>query len=95
MAELTSRRPTDQPQPPTNMPLTSGGEATVGSGEDFPQRMRTSQAARYLGLSARTLEKWRLTGDGPPFVKLGRAVIYERQYLDDWVDAHRCASTSN
>jgi hypothetical protein len=38
--------------------------------------LTTSQAAQRLGLSVSTLCKWRLTGDGPTFVKLGASVRY-------------------
>ena len=35
-----------------------------------------SAAAKWLGLSVMTLRKARMTGNGPPFVKLGGAVRY-------------------
>jgi hypothetical protein len=38
--------------------------------------MPVSRAAEYLGLSKRTLNKWRLTGDGTQFAKLGRRIFY-------------------
>lgn len=44
----------------------------------------TRVAAHYLGLSHHTLEIWRHKGEGPPFVKLGRAVRYRRDVLDQW-----------
>lgn len=57
---------------------------------------RTPEAANYLGLAASTLEKKRLTGDGPEFVKLGgRAVGYDIIALDAWLDAQRRRSTSD
>ncbi|MEM7170433.1 MAG: helix-turn-helix domain-containing protein [Pseudomonadota bacterium] len=63
--------------------------------EIFPLRMRTIQAAEYTGLSPRTFEKLRLSGDGPIYAKIGRAVIYERADLDAWLAAHKRASTSD
>jgi len=36
------------------------------------RRLRTRAAADYIGYSESTLEKKRLTGDGPPFIRLGR-----------------------
>lgn len=45
--------------------------------------LSTSQAAVLLGISARTLEAWRLTGGGPPFRKLGtRCVRYHPDELE-------------
>ena len=57
--------------------------------------LRTDEAAEYCGLAKSTLEKKRLTGDGPPFVRLGvRAVGYDRNALDNWLDSRSCTSTS-
>ena len=57
---------------------------------------RTPEAANYLGLAASTLEKKRLTGDGPRFVKIsGRAVGYDIQDLDLWLDGRKRNSTSD
>ncbi len=59
------------------------------------QRLRTPAAANYLGLAPRTLEKMRLTGDGPPYYKLGRAVVYDTRDLDRWVEGRARRSTSD
>ena len=44
------------------------------------------QAAEYLGSKDRTLERWRHCGGGPPFVKVGRRVMYRLADLDAWLD---------
>ena len=52
--------------------------------------LRTRPAARYVGLSASTLEKMRLNGGGPKFIRLGgRAIGYDVRDLDDWLDLQR------
>lgn len=52
--------------------------------------LRTPGAAEYLGLAESTLEKMRITGVGPRFIRLGgRAVGYDRQDLDAWLDHQR------
>ena len=58
--------------------------------------LRTHEAAEYVGLRPSTLEKRRLLGDGPRFVRLGgRAVGYPVEELDRWLESlHRCSSTS-
>jgi hypothetical protein len=48
-------------------------------------RLKTREAVKYLGLSSSTLEKKRLTGDGPVFCKCGRSVRYDIQDLDKYV----------
>jgi excisionase family DNA binding protein len=52
------------------------------------------EAAKVMRLSPRTLERHRLTGTGPRFVKAGRRVLYRRSDLDAWADQHTFASTS-
>ncbi|RUW86739.1 DNA-binding protein [Mesorhizobium sp. M8A.F.Ca.ET.059.01.1.1] len=46
--------------------------------------LNTAQAAFYVGLSQRTLEKMRLQGHGPQFRKHGRFVRYHIDELDAW-----------
>ena len=47
--------------------------------------MSSSIAAEYLGVSIKSLEKWRLLREGPPYVKLGRAVRYRQIDLDAYM----------
>jgi len=46
--------------------------------------LNTKQAAHYVGLSRRTLEKMRLEGRGPASRKHGRIVRYHIADLDAW-----------
>jgi len=43
------------------------------------------EAAEVLRLSERTLERMRLTGLGPAYVKAGRRVLYRQADLEKWV----------
>ena len=52
------------------------------------------QASVRLGLSVRTLQKWRLLGQGPCYLKLGQAVRYDPDDLETFVQAARRSSTS-
>ena len=58
--------------------------------------LSTENAARYLGLSARTLNNWRWLGGGrgPAFVRLGRSVRYDVRTLDAWIAGRTFDSTS-
>lgn len=63
--------------------------------EISPALLRPSQAAAYLGISPSTLAKFRLTGDGPPFIKLGsKCVAYRREDIETWLDTRLRRSTS-
>lgn len=52
------------------------------------------EAANYVRLSERTLERLRLTGGGPRYAKLGRRVVYRQSDLDGWIASHIVSSTS-
>ena len=58
--------------------------------------VRRRAAAEYVGLSVACMDKMRISGTGPVFVRLGsRAVGYEISALEDWVAKRRRASTSH
>jgi len=57
--------------------------------------MSQREAARYLGLSERTLEAHRLRRTGPRFVRISkRCVRYRGEDLDSFVDAHTVATST-
>lgn len=53
--------------------------------DTVPRYLDTVRAAAWIGLSPKTLQRMRVTGDGPLYAKWGRRVIYDRFDLDDWV----------
>lgn len=63
-------------------------------GQGQPTLLRTASAAAMTGLSVSTLNKLRCSGGGPPFLKLGRAVRYARNDVEDWLASRRVRSTS-
>ncbi|WDF73938.1 helix-turn-helix transcriptional regulator [Novosphingobium sp. KACC 22771] len=56
--------------------------------------LKTTQAARYVGLSKPTLERYRTMGGGPRYLKLGKAVRYRTEDLDIWMAIRLVNSTS-
>lgn len=54
----------------------------------------TAEAAQYVGLGKPTLERFRVSGDGPQYCKLGGAVRYRKADLDAWLDSRVTRSTS-
>lgn len=56
--------------------------------------LMTSEAAEIVRLSQAHLEKMRIYGTGPRFVRLGRAIRYRRADLMGWIEASLVASTS-
>ena len=58
--------------------------------------LTTKQAARLLGVSEAFLERDRWAGARIPFIKIGaRAVRYEQDALDDYIEKQRRQSTSD
>lgn len=56
--------------------------------------LKTREAATHIGLAVTTLEKMRVYGGGPKYLKLGRAVRYRIDHLEEWLDERLTASTS-
>ena len=53
------------------------------------------QAALLLGVTTRALQKWRVRGTGPQFVRISsRCVRYRRRDLVDWAAERIKQSTS-
>ena len=52
-----------------------------------PMMLTPPQVAARLGLTRGTLAKWRLRGEGPPFVKLGSAVRYPVDEFERYVQS--------
>jgi|TARA_A100001391_G_scaffold205448_1_gene206405 hypothetical protein len=61
----------------------------------FPRYLRTTDAARLLAISPRTLEKHRVFGTGPVFRKLGGRVVYAVTDLEAWAEESSRRSTSD
>jgi predicted DNA-binding transcriptional regulator AlpA len=60
-----------------------------------PRFLRTKEAAHFVGLSARTLEKHRTYGTGPSYRKLGGRVVYAVDDLQAWTERGAVTSTSD
>lgn len=53
------------------------------------------EASRYIRLAVSTLNRYRVIGGGPPFLKLGGRVFYNKVDLDAWLTRRRRDSTSD
>ena len=70
----------------------SGPAGPTKPGSPF---LTTVQAADYVGLSPRTLEKMRVLGGGPRYRKHGRYVRYHIDDLNAWSSSRTHDSTSD
>ena len=59
--------------------------------------LTTRELADRLGVSTRTVERWRASGDGPPFLRLTRGgpVRYPVADVEAWERARRFESTAD
>ena len=60
-----------------------------------PTYLRPEQLANMLGIARQTLARWRCEGDGPPFTRAGRSVLYRRCDIDLWLEGRLRRSTSD
>ena len=67
-------------------------KATPRAGSRY---LSNDEAAEFLKLSPRTLEKQRVVGGGPKFRKFGRRVVYAIEDLESWANARSCDTTSD
>jgi hypothetical protein len=64
------------------------------SASAIPVLLSPKEAAQKLHRSVSFLAKKRMTGDGPPFVKAGRGVLYSEPALVQWLKSQTRTSTS-
>ena len=54
----------------------------------------TENASLIINCKPSTLRKWRVTGEGPDFFRVGKVVRYRRGDLRQWMETRRAKSTS-
>jgi predicted DNA-binding transcriptional regulator AlpA len=79
----------------SQIPEALGRKHHTNRESDLPGRkLNVREAARFLGLSVSTLNKLRLSGNGPPYLKLGRRVLYDLHALETWAATRKRNHTS-
>jgi hypothetical protein len=58
------------------------------------ETLNVPQAATYTSLSKSSLDKLRVYGGGPLYIKVGARVVYDRVDLDTWLIGKKIANTS-
>ena len=61
----------------------------------YPEFLTNDEAAAFLRLSPRTLEKQRVLGGGPRYRKFGARVLYAVGDLRAWADVRAYGMTSD
>lgn len=52
------------------------------------ENLSTREAAEFLGVAVVTMEVWRSTKKGPPYVRAEGRIIYRLADLRAWMDAN-------
>ena len=55
--------------------------------------LHETEVAKILSMKVATLRRWRWSGDGPRFIKVGSAVRYDPQTLKDYLAERERSST--
>lgn len=74
-----------------------GGSAAAAAGAAqsyLDMLLSEAETCALTGLAERTLQRKRVEGTGPKFVKLGRRILYRRRNVLAWIDANTHDSTS-
>ena len=72
------------------------GPPVLPSGDEGIDPLLTvCETAEILRCSVHSLNKWRLTGNGPRFVRVGSRVRYRRSAIADFIENSTRASTSD
>jgi len=58
------------------------------------KHLRQTNLATRWNLSPRTLERWRWTGEGPAYLKIGGRVVYRLEDIEAYEAENLRASTS-
>lgn len=56
--------------------------------------LTADDVAELIKVRKQTLAVWRIKGQGPTFIKAGRAVRYRRSDVDRWLDGRAMKHTS-
>jgi predicted DNA-binding transcriptional regulator AlpA len=57
--------------------------------------LKEQEVAEILNMEVSTLRRWRWAGEGPRFIKIGAAVRYDPQVLNDYLAERVRTSTSD
>lgn len=55
----------------------------------------SEETAKFLKTTRGTLANWRWKGEGPPYFKLKRKVLYSRETLESWLKKHTVLTEEN
>ena len=55
----------------------------------FSEYMSRHELARELKRHPRTINRWHVQRKGPPYIKIGNAILYKRSDVTTWLESQR------
>src|SRR4051794_34596812 len=78
-----------------NLQQPLAAQPRVGVGPFNQQLLLTIQnVSTLLNVSRSTLERKRIDGTGPPYIRIGQRVLYPEKQFMDWVESNLVRSTA-
>jgi predicted DNA-binding transcriptional regulator AlpA len=62
--------------------------------EAMKQLLNEKEVEQVFGLNRRTLQRWRVTGEGPCFIRANRSIRYAVKDIEDFLSVRKHSSTS-
>lgn len=59
-----------------------------------PHYMNEKSASDFCNLSEKTLQRYRVHGGGPTYIKCGARILYNRDDIISWLESKKVSSTS-
>lgn len=79
---------------PPSVPPQAPADTAPGAATTPDTYLTTASVAERLDISVSYLEQARVRGDGPPYIRIGRAVRYRWGAVVEWAEARAARSTS-
>lgn len=57
--------------------------------------LTASETANFLRTTPGSLANLRCQGEGPPYLRLGRRILYEKKEVLKWLEKHRVLTRGN
>ena len=62
-------------------------------GDVVPALLSVTELANLLAVSSSLLAKWRMSGRGPRYMKIGRRILYDVEDVARWLGTQKRSST--
>ena len=94
MKDLVAHEGSGSRAPTAKQTNSLGSTSKPRESKSADRLLTPKETADFLRVSLSWLAKARMRGDGPPYVKIGRAIRYPESALQQWMKSQMHLSTS-